>query len=195
MDLTTRYRNALALAFDVHAGDVRKGKAVPYISHPMSVSALVLENGGSEDEAIAALLHDVLEDHPETITFAELSEQFGCEVADIVRGCSDTPDDYTGGDKPAWKGRKRSYLKHLRSASTNVLRVALADKLHNCRDLRNDLRTHGKKVWERFNADKKEQLWYYDQLLRIFAQRLDAHSQPMLLQFKEVLNETRRDGF
>ena len=195
MDLTTRYRNALTLAFDIHAGDFRKGKAVPYISHLMSVSALVLEHGGSEDEAIAALLHDVLEDHPEAITFAELSERFGCVVADIVRGCSDTPEDYQGEEKPAWKERKRSYLKHLHSASASVLRVALADKLHNCRDLRNDLRTHGKKVWERFNADKKEQLWYYDQLLRIFAQRLDAQSQPMLLQFKEVLNEIRRDGF
>jgi (p)ppGpp synthase/HD superfamily hydrolase len=135
----------MLLAFDLHENDCRKGKDVPYVSHLLSVSALVLKDGGTEDEAIAALLHDALEDHPDKITYTDLKDRFGKNVADIVRACSDTPDDFKGGEKPPWKKRKQKYLDHLEHAPISVLRVTLADKLHNCRDLRNDLRMHGKK--------------------------------------------------
>lgn len=189
MNLSARYRDAMLLAFDLHENDCRKGKDVPYVSHLLSVSALVLEDGGTEDEAIAALLHDALEDHPDKITYTDLKDRFGKNVADIVRACSDTPDDFKGGEKPPWKERKQKYLDHLEHAPISVLRVTLADKLHNCRDLRNDLRMHGKKVWKRFNAPRKEQIWFYDRFLLIIAERIN--SQSMLLQFKEVITEIK----
>ena len=106
MELTTKYLGALELAHQLHRNDCRKGKDTPYMAHLLSVSALVLEDGGSEDEAIAALLHDALEDHPDLINYDDLNIRFGESVADIVAGCTDTPQGYTGGKKPPWKDRK-----------------------------------------------------------------------------------------
>lgn len=189
MILSDRYQEALNLAFELHRNDFRKAKSTPYMAHLLCVSSMVMEDGGNEEEAIAALLHDALEDHPELISFEEIGQRFGSLVAEIVRGCSDTPDDYTGGAKPAWRERKQAYLDHLKQTPQHVLRVALADKLHNSRDICNDLRSDGEKVWDRFNADRDEQLWYFGKLLTVFAERFNGSK--MLRQFKDVVEEIK----
>lgn len=140
--LTDRFGEALALALDLHRPHLRKSTTVPYFSHLMSVAALVLEDGGSEDEAIAALLHDALEDCGDQITADEIERRFGSHVRLIVEGCTDTPPDFSGGEKPAWRPRKERYLERLRE-SDEVNRVSLADKLHNARSILRDHRIMG----------------------------------------------------
>jgi (p)ppGpp synthase/HD superfamily hydrolase len=134
----------------------------------MSVSAIVLEDGGSEDEAIAALLHDVIEDVPVEGTEEFIRERFGDYVAQIVRACSDA----TTHPKPPWRERKEGYLAHLETAPPEVLRVSLADKLHNARAILYDLRAVGDLLWARFTAaSAADQLWYYRSLAEIFSRR------------------------
>lgn len=185
--LTNKYKDALQLAFDVHQSDYRKGKDVPYFAHLIAVSSLVLEYGGDEEEAIAGLLHDTLEDHPEAISFNDIEARFGGKVAEIVRGCSDTPENFSGGTKPPWDERKGAYLKHLKEAPASTLRVALADKLHNARDIYSDLLVHGDEVWTRFNAPKEKQLWYLQGLVGVFTNRLPQNQ--MAQQFEHVVNQ------
>lgn len=168
--LTARYREALLYCLDLHGRDTRKAKPVPYVAHLLSVSALVLEDGGNEDEAIAALLHDALEDHPETASRKEIGDRFGSRVLDLVEACTDTPSDYAGGEKPPWRMRKEAYLAHLRHASAGAIRVALADKLHNGREVLADYRRQGDALWGRFNAPKEDQLWFYRSLVVAFRQ-------------------------
>ena len=158
--LGPRFERALSLALRVHRDDTRKGKRIPYITHLLGVCDLVLQDGGSEDEAIAALLHDTLEDHPESVSPAAIKRRFGKRVLDIVRSCTDTPSDYRGGVKPPWRVRKLGYLDHLSRATRPALRVALADKLYNARDLLSDARRLGHSSWKRFNAGPQDQLWY-----------------------------------
>ena len=184
--ISERYKNALDVTFDLHKNDQRKGKSTPYIAHLLSVSSFVLEDGGTEDEAIAALLHDALEDHPDLISYQDLVSRFGVNVAGIVRACSDTPDDFKGGEKPPWKERKQAYLDHLKHSSSGVLRVALADKLHNSSDLIADLQIYGESVWNRFNAGKKDQAWFYRQLLKVFTERISDSR--LLTQFRHIVD-------
>ena len=166
--LTSRFQEALAYAASVHAGDLRKGTSIPYIAHLLSVCSLVLTDGGSEDEAIAGLLHDTLEDHPELVTPADLERRFGTRVRMLVEGCTDTPPGYSGGPKSDWRQRKVDYLAHLHTASPEGLRVSLADKLDNARAILADYRIHGDALWSRFSAGRDEQLWYYRSLLKSF---------------------------
>jgi len=161
---TERFGAAFLYALRLHAHQKRKGTTIPYISHLLAVTALVLEDGGSEDEAIAALLHDAIEDQGGEPTRQEIRRRFGDKVVEIVNGCTDT--DQT--PKPPWLERKKRYLEHLRSASPEVLRVSAADKLHNARTILADLRRHGKAVWQRFNGGRDGTLWYYRQLVQIF---------------------------
>jgi len=144
---------------------------VPYVSHLLAVCALILSDGGSEDEAIAGLLHDSLEDHPELVTREELERRFGARVRSIVELCTDTPDDYAGGEKPPWRERKQRYLSHLEHAPAEALRVSIADKVDNVRAMVVDYRAVGESLWERFNAGKADQLWYYGALLGSFKRR------------------------
>ncbi len=163
-ELTERFEEALIYAAQLHIHQKRKATQVPYISHLMSVSALVLEDGGNEDQAIAGLLHDAVEDQGGQHTLEEVRERFGDRVAYIVESCSDTivlP-------KPAWRERKEAYLAHLRSAPSDVRRVALADKVHNARSILDSLRKDGEDVWERFNGGREGSLWYYRSLLLVF---------------------------
>jgi|SRR5579875_973283 (p)ppGpp synthase/HD superfamily hydrolase len=160
--LSTRFTDAFAFAFEVHRGQTKKSTTVPYISHLLEVAGLVLAYGGNEDEAIAALLHDTLEDHPEQATFAEISRRFGERVAAIVLGCSDT----TVRPKPDWHKRKRDYIAHLRGADESEVMVAAADKLVNARSVIKDYREVGDEVWKRFNAGRSDQLWYYREVTR-----------------------------
>lgn len=159
----TRVSAAFAYSAHAHAMQLRKATDIPYLSHLMAVSALVLEHDGDDDQAIAALLHDVIEDcgaHHE----ATIQEQFGARVAHIVRGCTDA--DTT--PKPPWQARKEAYLAHLSDAGADVLLVSACDKLHNARAILSDLRAIGGEVWDRFNAGKEGSLWYYRALVAAY---------------------------
>ena len=166
--VTSRFTEALEYARAHHAQDVRKGTRIPYLSHLLAVSALVLEHGGDETAAIAALLHDVVEDGGGVRALAEIDERFGSDVAAIVEGCSDT----TAKHKEDWTLRKTRYLRHLETAAPGVLLVSAADKLHNARSILADLRELGDELWERFNSSPRQQLWYYGALRDTFLRRL-----------------------
>jgi len=166
LPLTPRFVEALAYATQVHAGQSRKGTTVPYVSHVLGVCALVLEDGGGEDEAIAALLHDAVEDGGGPPVLEEIRRRFGDRVAEIVWACSDT--DVT--PKPPWKERKTRYIAHVRAAGPDARRVSCADKLHNARSILRDYRLLGEGLWDRFNAPPDEQLWYYRTLVEAFRQ-------------------------
>ena len=182
-----RLADALVYCVHVHSGQKRKGKSTPYIAHLMSVSALVLEDGGDEDEAIAALLHDALEDQPDRTSPEEIRQRFGDRVLHIVLICTDTPPDYQGGEKPPWRQRKEAYLTHLRDSAGSDMRVSLADKLHNVRELLADYRREGDNLWSRFNAGKADQLWYYQSLVAAFKQC--GMRGKMLAEFERVVSE------
>ncbi len=165
--LSPLYSRALSYAATIHARQTRKGTEVPYISHPLSVSALVLEYGGNETEAIAALLHDAIEDCRAQVEDA-IRQMFGDEVAAIVLECTDgTPDD--SGAKAPWKERKERYIAHLESASESARLVSACDKLHNARSILRDAKSSGQDVFDRFKAGKAGTLWYYRTLADAFA--------------------------
>lgn len=145
---------------------MRKGTAVPYLSHLLAVSGLVLELGGDEDQALAGLLHDALEDGGPS--FAQpIMQALGPRVLGLVQGCTDGLPDSTGA-KEDWTTRKRRFLAQLNQAPQEVLLVSLADKLHNAQSIVNDLNTIGLKVFDRFNADRQQTCWYYRELAEIF---------------------------
>ena len=162
--LTERFQEAFTLASTLHAQQKRKGTDIPYLSHLLGVTALVLEDGGDEDQAIAALLHDSVEDQGGLKTLEDIRQKFGHHVAEIVDGCTDAYAQ----PKPPWKPRKAVYLAHLRQASPDIVRVSLADKLHNARSIHSDLQRHGKSTWKRFNGGRDGTLWYYHSLVEIF---------------------------
>ncbi len=162
--LTERFHSALTYASRLHARQRRKGKNVPYVAHLLGVAALVLEAGGDEDVAIAALLHDAVEDQGGIPKLKEIRAEFGERVANIVEGCSDS---FTH-PKPDWCVRKKKYLEHLPTASDDVLLVSAADKLHNARTILADWREEGDHVFERFRGKKQGTLWYYRALTDIF---------------------------
>ena len=167
--LTKRFSQGLELAGRAHDGQVRKGTGIPYIAHPMAVASIALEYGADEDQAIAALLHDAVEDGGAEYE-QEIRERFGARVADLVMGCTDGIPDATG-QKPPWKQRKEKYLAHLEMATSDVLLVSGSDKLHNARAILADLHTVGVSVFDRFTASKEETLWYYTTLSEIFSRR------------------------
>jgi (p)ppGpp synthase/HD superfamily hydrolase len=152
-----RFEEAFALANRLHQGHVRKASEIPYISHLLSVTALVLQDGGDEDEAIAALLHDAVEDQGGEQTLALIREKFGDRVAEIVYACSDA---FTI-PKPPWQERKEEHIKRLTSASPSTCRVMLADKLHNARAILREFREKGEKAWELSKGGKEGMLWYF----------------------------------
>jgi (p)ppGpp synthase/HD superfamily hydrolase len=164
MNLSQRYREALVYAFDLHCAQVRKGSGVPYMSHLLGVSSLALEFGANEDEAIAALLHDALEDRGDVVTVRVLESYFGKNVAEIVAGCSDS----IGNPKPPWQARKRRYLAHLQDASPSIQLVSACDKLYNLRTIVADFRLVGDEIWSRFTGGRDGVLWYYRSLTTAF---------------------------
>jgi GTP pyrophosphokinase len=173
---------ALGLATRVHAGQVRKGTSVPYVSHVLGVCALVLEDGGDEDEAVAALLHDAVEDGGGRTVLEEIRGRFGERVARIVWACSDTDET----PKPAWKERKTRYVAHVREAGPDARRVSCADKLHNARSILRDYRAVGERLWDRFSAGGDEQLWYYRALVEAFRQ---PDRSPLFDELERVVGE------
>ena len=162
--LGARFLDAFLLAAEKHAGQARKASTIPYISHLMGVASLVLEAGGDEDLAIAALLHDVVEDCGGAPMLKEVRRRFGKRVAHVVDGCTDTDID----PKPPWRERKEHYLRHLRKADQDTRLVSAADKLHNVRSILADYRDAGESIWARFNGGRDGTLWYYRVLLDEF---------------------------
>jgi len=150
-------RRAFRYAAEKHAGQTRKQTAVPYLSHLMAVASLVLEAGGDEDMAIAALLHDVVEDCGGMPRLREIRKKFGARVAKIVEGCTDS----FGEPKPEWIERKKDYLREVKRADRETRLVSASDKLHNVRTILADYRADGEAIWTRFNGKKEGTLWYY----------------------------------
>jgi (p)ppGpp synthase/HD superfamily hydrolase len=162
--LGPRFLRAFQFAAKLHSGQARKASTIPYIAHLMGVASLVLEAGGDEDLAIAALLHDVVEDCGGAPMLNKIHRQFGSRVAKIVEGCTDT-DKYP---KPPWRERKEYYLGHLKGADADTRLVSAADKLNNVRSILSDYRKIGEFVWQRFNGGRDGTLWYYRSLLDEF---------------------------
>ncbi|MBI2690940.1 MAG: HD domain-containing protein [Solirubrobacterales bacterium] len=167
--LTKRYEKAVKFARKAHKKQVRKGTEIPYISHLLGVSSIVLEMEGSEDEAIAALLHDVVEDCGGAPMAERVREEFGADVARIVLANTDTDQK----PKPPWRARKQEYLNSLPGKARDELLISLADKLHNARATLLDYRCIGDDIWPRFKEGREGQLWYLNELVRHFTARAD----------------------
>ncbi|OLP17018.1 hypothetical protein BST81_18765 [Leptolyngbya sp. 'hensonii'] len=168
--LSDRFADAFTYALHLHRYQSRKVNAVPYISHLMAVAALVLEDGGSEDEAIAALLHDAVEDQGGEPIYTEILRRYGSQVAEIVHDCTIPP---CSASQP-WKSHKLDYLNQIRHASPEAQRVILADKLHNVRSLITNLRQTGESAWSAFAASKKDNLWLHQALADLFEQHVHS---------------------
>lgn len=162
-----RFETALRYALEAHRGQTRKGSDAPMAAHLLGVAALVLENDGDEDQAIAALLHDAVEDAGGRERLADIRTRFGDRVAAIVSDCTDA---FTS-PKPPWIERKRRYVEHLAEAREDALLVSLADKLHNVRAILRDQAAVGEAVWDRFSSPAEETLAYYEDLAEVFARR------------------------
>lgn len=162
--LTERFEEALVFATRLHAEQRRKGTSIPYPSHLLIVAGYVLEDGGSEDEAIAALLHDAVEDQGGEPLAREIRERFGARVEALVLGCTDADTV----PKPPWRERKERYVASIRQKSRETRRISAADKLHNARAILRDFRVHGPNLWDRFNGGRDGTLWYYRALADVF---------------------------
>ncbi len=183
--MTSRFEHALVFAAQLHREQQRKGSSVPYVSHLLAVAAIVVEHGGDEDEAIAALLHDAIEDQGGAETREEILCRFGERVTGIVEGCTDSETI----PKPPWENRKRVYIKRLSEASASVRLVCAADKLHNARSILSDYRNLGEEIWQRFEGRKEGTLWYYrsvvDTLIR-------SGRTPLVDELERVVSEIER---
>lgn len=187
---TTRISAAFALAALVHEKQKRKSTDIPYISHPMAVAAQVAVWGGSEDQFIAALLHDVVEDGGAQYK-PVIEEHFGKHVFDLVMACSDAAPQ-RGQPKGAWIERKEKYIANLRSAADEVLLISAADKWHNLASILADAKQLGEVVFDRFirqdfeRTDKKKMvLWYYKEFLAVYRER----NVPVVVELENLLSE------
>ena len=167
-DLTERFQTALAFATELHRDQRRKGTEIPYVSHLLGVASIALEIGADEDQAIAALLHDAVEDQGGAACLEEIRKRFGDRVAGIVSDCTDADVE----PKPPWRGRKEAYIASLDHKPKDSLLVSLADKTHNARAILDDLVVHGPALWQRFTGGRDGSLWYYDQLASAFLRLL-----------------------
>jgi (p)ppGpp synthase/HD superfamily hydrolase len=160
--LTLRFEHALEYAVRKHRNQRRKGTRIPYVAHLLGVASIALSYGADEDEAIAALLHDAVEDQGGRRTREEISKNFGEAVAAIVDGCTDA-DRFP---KPPWRKRKEAYIEHMKVAQASVLLVSGADKLDNARAILMDYREISDKVWSRFKGRREGTLWYYREMVK-----------------------------
>lgn len=180
--MTSRFEQALVFAAQLHKDQRRKGSGVPYVSHLLAVAALVIEHGGDEDEAIAALLHDAIEDQGGPKAREEIRRRFGDRVTEIVDGCTDSETV----PKPPWKERKLAYIAHLAGASSSVRLVSAADKLHNARSILIDYRGLGEEIWQRFQGRKTGTLWYYRSVLDVLSH---SGKTPLVEELDRVVRE------
>jgi (p)ppGpp synthase/HD superfamily hydrolase len=183
--LSPRFTEALSYATILHANQRRKGTTIPYVSHLLAVAAIVLEYGGVEDEAIAALLHDAIEDQGGVATRDVILSRFGEEVAAIVDGCTDADTL----PKPPWRQRKDAYIAHIGCASPSIRLVSAADKLANARSLVKDYRQVGDNLWDKFNASREDTLWYYRALVTAFQ---TTGSTPLIDELDRTVSELER---
>ena len=170
VQLSIQYYRAFEYANQWHRDQARKSTTLPYILHPMGVASLVLEAGGDEEQAIAALLHDVPEDCGGEIRLTEILEMFGPRVERMVRGCSDSLVADRE-DKAPWRERKQAHIDHIATADMDTLMVTAADKTHNGRAIATDLQTISNEVWDRFNASREDIIWYYSTFYSKLAKR------------------------
>jgi len=185
MKLSQRFIDALTFATELHADQTRKGGGIPYVAHLLGVASTVLEHGGNEDEAIAALLHDAIEDQGGAATREEIRRRFGDLITAIVDGCTDC--DQT--PKPPWRQRKEAYLAHLNQASASVLLVSASDKLYNARSILKDYRQIKDAVWERFHGGKEGTIWYYRELVKAFHA---TGTTPLVEELERVVREIEK---
>ena len=185
MQLTKKFVDALAYASEAHQSQKRKGTDIPYIAHLLGVASIALEHGATEEEAIAALLHDAVEDAGGKPRLEDIRRRFGQDVAMIVEGCTDADTI----PKPPWRERKEAYLKHLEGAPASVRLVSASDKLHNARAILSDYHRMGDKLWSRFNGGKEGTLWYYRSLVEAFRQ---AGSSPLIEELDRVVSEIEK---
>lgn len=185
MPLSPRFEEALVYANRLHVEQVRKASGVPYISHLLGVAAIVLEYGGSEDEAIAALLHDAIEDQGGAATREEIRRRFGNAVTAIVDGCTDAETI----PKPPWRARKEAYLSHLATAPESVRLVSAADKVYNAQSIVKDYRRAGEAVWSRFKGGREGTLWYYRSLVDAFS-KFGPH--PLYVELSRIVEDLER---
>ena len=192
--LGTRLQSAFRYAAEKHEGQARKHSSVPYLSHLMAVASLVLEAGGDEEMAIAALLHDVVEDCGGMPRLREVRKLFGDRVAKIGEGCTDS----FGDPKAEWKQRKNDYLEHVKHADIETRLVSAADKLHNVRTILTDYRQDGESIWSRFSGKKDGTLWYYRALSDEFQRSSNRLSRELAIAVAElektVSKNTPRSG-
>jgi (p)ppGpp synthase/HD superfamily hydrolase len=189
MALSERFEEALVFAARAHAEQVRKGTPIPYAAHLLAVAALVLEHGGSEEEAIAALLHDAIEDQGGTAMRERLRERFGEAVVRIVDGCTDAEVL----PKPPWRARKEAYLAHLAHASPATVLVSAADKVHNARAVLGDYRRLGEGLWGRFTGGRDGTLWYYRALVEAYRSLdLEPRTRPLVEELDRTVTELER---
>lgn len=184
--LTSRFDDALRYAREVHAGQVRKGTDVPYLGHLLGVASIVLDDGGDEDEAVAALLHDAPEDHGGRERLADIRSRFGDAVARIVENCTDAWET----PKPPWRERKHAYVEHARTLDPASLRVSAADKVHNAYAILRDLRNAGESVWDRFNAGADDVMAYYESLVRAYR---EAGGGPLVDELDRIVRGIQRE--
>lgn len=182
VQLSQHFEEALVFATQLHAAQRRKGSSIPYISHLLAVCSIVLEYGGNEDEAIAALLHDAIEDQGGPLAREEIRRRFGETVVEIVDGCTDT-DAFP---KPPWRQRKEVYIAHIRTASASVRLVSAADKLHNARSVLADYRILGDALWQRFRGGKEGTLWNFRALVDALRA---AGTSPLVEELERVVSE------
>ncbi len=183
--LSARFEEALVFATQLHAKQTRKGTSIPYIAHLLAVTSIVLEHGANEDEAIAALLHDAIEDQGGAATREDIRCRFGDTVVAIVDGCTDAEVM----PKPPWRARKEAYIAHVREAPASVRLVSAADKLHNARTILADYRQLGESLWQRFNRGKEGTLWYYRSIVNAFRA---AGTTPLVEELDRVVSEIER---
>ncbi len=189
MHLTTRFSEALTGAADIHRDQLRKDTKIPYVEHVLGVASIALFHGANEDEAIAALLHDAIEDAPKERGVESvrgwIRSSFGATVLEIIEGCTDTDEV----PKPAWRKRKEDYIAHVAKASSSVVLVSAADKLHNAMEILADYRELGDELWRRFNADagKAGTIGYYRGLVEAY--RKTGHHPRLVQKLDEVVKQ------
>ncbi|NJL41362.1 MAG: bifunctional (p)ppGpp synthetase/guanosine-3',5'-bis(diphosphate) 3'-pyrophosphohydrolase [Leptolyngbyaceae cyanobacterium SM1_4_3] len=179
--LSDRFADAFAYALQLHRHQLRKVRPIAYISHPMAVASLVLEDGGSEDEAIAALLHDAVEDQGGEPIRLEILHRYGSNVAAIVEDCTIPPRSAS----QTWQHHKLTYLDQIQRSSPAAQRVILADKLHNVRSLITNLRQVGESTWSAFAASKADNIWLHQALADLFESHLQGS---MVVEFRQQVN-------
>ncbi|HYJ30182.1 MAG TPA: HD domain-containing protein [Allosphingosinicella sp.] len=185
MLLGKRFDEALVYASHIHGGQLRKGTSTPYLAHLLGVASLALESGADEDEAIAALLHDSVEDCGGAARLEDIRTRFGDRVAGIVADCSDSDTD----PKPPWRQRKHDYLAALEAKPRSSLLVSLADKTHNAQAILADLHAHGDALWDRFTGGKEGSLWYYGALAQAFSRALPGPAADRLARLVEDMRD------